>query len=311
MLAVKGKQGLSFPGFPLLAAAVFAAGLGRWSIKLWQRSTLSRRQIDEFEVDFQASQKLLALYDMMEGRLSQKGLNVDGIKQIRPFFSGLGGSPETPAWGGPRPKKYTELEPPAGPLAFPTVRLLVLPLGDAPLLVSRAAAATREVVSVLPAGDMFLNSQAKYHVTLFHTSGLWDPTTDPLDPTGGFASSSAPCERARSTDATLSRERERLEALAACTEAPTVVVDRVIFADSGVLLLLFVEQGRAVEEIRRKARELFPGMPSKQPNIIHTSLMRYLNPHQLTAEQTQAVQTVCRRWTLRLRGMKLSPQSLW
>ena len=86
---------------------------------------------------------------------------MDAVQGSRQYFLGLGGGSGAPNgttqqpafWGSPQPIKYVDLPEPAGPLAFPTVRLLVIPLEDGPALQSQAAAATREVVSKLPPGN--------------------------------------------------------------------------------------------------------------------------------------------------------------
>ena len=74
----------------------------------------------------------------------------------------------------------------------------------------------------LTAGDMFLNARNGYHITLFHTSGLLDPVTDPMQPSGGFPASLLPCDRPVSTPDTLEAERTQLEMLAAQTQPPTL-----------------------------------------------------------------------------------------
>ncbi len=89
-------------------------------------------------------------------------------------------------------------------------------------------------------------------------------------------------------------------------------VDRIIFADSGVLLLLMLEvEGDSIGNLRSRGRDLLPGMPEKQPNIIHVSLMRYLNPIALSAKETQDVIAVCEKWTCELRGKRFVPRNMW
>ena len=85
-----------------------------------------------------------------------------------------------------------------------------------------------------------------------------------------------------------------------------------MFAPSGVLLLLLVEaETNSVSEMRRRAREAFPGMPAKLPSIIHVSLMRYLNPVELSPAKIQRLGDVCKKWTQKMRGMRVAPSSLW
>ena len=53
------------------------------------------------------------------------------------------------------------------------------------------------------------------------------------------------------------------------------------------------------------------GAPSKQPAIIHTTLLRMLSPQQLGAEQRQAISAHCGKLTAQLTGRKLICRSLW
>eukprot|EP00873_Tetraselmis_striata_P046659 jgi/Tetstr1/466923/TSEL_011377.t1 len=261
--------------------------------------------------------EMQAKYDAIERSLHAKGgINVEAVRGIRKYFEGLSSADGPQTWGSPWPKDYTQLSHPEGPLLFPSVRLLVVPLEDAPRLVSMAAAATREVVAQLPPGDMFLNARGDYHITLFHVSDLFDPVTDPLAAGGGVEPGTPPFQRQRSSDAVLSKELELLTALAADTPAPVLEVDRIALADSGTLLLLLTERssrsgGGGIGSLRQAGRRLFPGKPAREPNIIHVTLMRTLNPTQLSDAQLEAVGQACRKWSAKMRGMTFSPANLW
>lgn len=53
------------------------------------------------------------------------------------------------------------------------------------------------------------------------------------------------------------------------------------------------------------------GASSKQSSIMHMTLGRVLNAHQLSLEQRQAVQDRCTQWTQKLQGMPFKPNVLW
>lgn len=307
----------------LLVLAV--AGAGTWSyyvLQRWLHSPSSTQVAEDGETlpDRSAAKsgprstedELHAKYDGIENALELKNLSLDAIRGVRKYFGGLRGGEAVKTWGSPWPKEYSQLEPPDGPLPFPTVRLLVIPLEDAPKVVSLAAAATREVVKHLPSGEMFMNQRSSYHVTLFHTSGLWEPVTNPFVAGGECAPTTPPPQRYRSSDSTLEKEIEVLTSLAAATLPPILKVDRLALADSGTLLLLLTEYGDSnVSRLRERGRQLFPGMPTNQPNIIHVSLMRTLNPTALDKQQLHAVQQVCKKWTEKMKGLVFAPSNLW
>ena len=90
-----------------------------------------------------------------------------------------------------------------------------------------------------------------------------------------------------------------------------VQVHSIVFAASGTLLLCSTDPSGTLNGIRAKLREAFPGRPTKQTSIAHTTLLRVLTPQQLPAEASAAIQGICRKYTANLRGTKISVDRLW
>ena len=53
------------------------------------------------------------------------------------------------------------------------------------------------------------------------------------------------------------------------------------------------------------------GCPTKQTNIVHSSLMRILSPQQLETATRQAIDRKCQEWTDRLCGTQLQLPEAW
>ena len=53
----------------------------------------------------------------------------------------------------------------------------------------------------MPVGlQVFKNTRENYHITLFHTSKIWDPRPDATSPSGGVDSDTPPGERPPPTE---------------------------------------------------------------------------------------------------------------
>ena len=97
---------------------------------------------------------------------------------------------------------------------------------------------------------------------------------------------------------------------AAATPPPTFCVHRLLMADSGTLLLCSTDTSGVMSGLRRRLRESFPGGPPRQSTIFHASVARVLTPAQLDKEAISRVQTVCDRWSDRLRGKQFRVEAL-
>ena len=53
------------------------------------------------------------------------------------------------------------------------------------------------------------------------------------------------------------------------------------------------------------------GAAEHQSSILHVTLGRVLEPHQLDHRERAAIQAQCDEWTTRLKGLPFTPASLW
>ena len=93
-------------------------------------------------------------------------------------------------------------------------------------------------------------------------------------------------------------------------------VDRVAFASSGALLLMFRDPAGRLGALREALREVFPGAPARQSAIAHCTLLRAFPdaPDQACRAGTRAgadVVAACKRWSARLRGTKVVVGRAW
>ncbi|GLI59704.1 hypothetical protein VaNZ11_001649 [Volvox africanus] len=247
-----------------------------------------------------------ALYSRMADEFETRDLNPTVMEPLKSWFHGVEDPEETP-W----PKKYTELEP---PLQFGSVRLLVVPLDDSPVVLRIAASVTADVMRLLPEGTkVFANARGNYHCTVFHTSQPSDPRPDPTRPDGGTDVSLEPSRRRVPTEAEWKQELEIVRQLVSATPVPVLRLERVVQASTGVLLLTWTEvgEGAVMSDLRHRLREAFPGASTKQASIIHSSLLRIVSPRPLGRPAVDAISAACRRWTAKLRGTRYSPKTLW
>lgn len=65
-----------------------------------------------------------------------------------------------------------------------------------------------------------------------------------------------------------------MKSIAETAAKPTFVFDRIILAESGVLLALWLDETEICFDLRKRLKTEFPDAPAKQTNIIHNSLFR-------------------------------------
>ncbi|GAX84719.1 hypothetical protein CEUSTIGMA_g12141.t1 [Chlamydomonas eustigma] len=143
-----------------LSITIVACGVGTWILmrkktkgrSLWFKDVKPSVEKDEQNTDntllfkdsaqnCSACKELKVVYERMDSEFRGKGLNLDAIKAIQPWFHGLDGS------NTPWPKMYKDFPE---PLPENAVRILVIPLDGSLSLAAAAAAVTREVMQVLP-----------------------------------------------------------------------------------------------------------------------------------------------------------------
>jgi hypothetical protein len=269
---------------------------------------------------------LPGIYQKMANEFFDSGLNVDAIEVLLEWFD----DGEKHDDGVPRPRLYVEFD---NALPHNCCRYLALPLGSLEHQLEVAGSQfTNEVCGLLHpnakvrrastpvpsrgvltfvAMQLFRNTPGIYHITLFHTSDPFDPRPAPLLPDGGTDATQAAHKRAAPTAADLALELQAMQQLVASSAAPTLVFERVLLATSGTLLMTWVDPQETVQKMRAAIWKRFPGSCKKQPNIIHTSLARVASPGQLTAELRKEVDALCRSWTERLKGQRLSCSDAW
>ncbi|KAG2446741.1 hypothetical protein HYH02_008302 [Chlamydomonas schloesseri] len=262
----------------------------------------------------QEAQDLAALYRRMAEEFAASDLNAKAIDPLKSWFHGLEDDHATP-W----PRKYPELEPPlqagGGMGSYGAVRLLVVPLEESPVVLRIAAAVTADVMRLLPGGaKVFANARGNYHCTVFHTSQPSDPRPNPMRSDGGLDEPAQPPHLRRlPTAAESARELQLVKDLVADTPVPTLRLERVVQASTGVLLLTWTEvgSGAVISGLRHRLRDAFPGASTKQATIIHSSLLRIVSSTPLGKEAVAAISESCKNWTARLRGTRYSPRHLW
>ena len=179
------------------------------------------------------------------------------------------------------------------PEPFGSIRLMAAPV----LLDEQAQAAVDEAVASAaarwPREDVFTTPRAQLHVTLFHMSRPGD-TRPVLDEAG------------------MADELGRVRAIGAATPPFTLVIDRLLLSDSGVLLLLFQTTGgdRTPFELREALRAAFPDAPAKQSILLHSSLARTLQVPP-SPEALAAATAACERATQLLHGREVPMRSIW
>lgn len=78
---------------------------------------------------------------------------------------------------------------------------------------------------------------------------------------------------------------------------PTPQVERVLLARSGVLLLTWRDASGGAAALRGALRAALPGCAAKQPEIIHSSLLRVLSDTQLDAATIDEIAAETDAWT--------------
>ena len=77
-------------------------------------------------------------------------------------------------------------------------------------------------------------------------------------------------------------------------------------------LLTWPESPLVLSTVVRGTQFDAAGCPTKQTNIVHSSLMRILTPEQLSPATRQAIQRKCQDWTKQLHGTQLHlPEAWW
>lgn len=77
---------------------------------------------------------------------------------------------------------------------------------------------------------------------------------------------------------------------------------KAVLANSGVLLLCWLDKSGTISKLRTRLRTAFPGAPPKQAIILHTTLIRILTPNQLDEATRSRIATECSEWSASFQG---------
>ncbi|KAK9817064.1 hypothetical protein WJX72_009004 [[Myrmecia] bisecta] len=241
--------------------------------------------------------ELCIVYDNLADTFGKGGLSLPSVTDISSKFDIQEGLAT--------PLRYSELR-----LAPSAVRLVVAPLTAAPSMVEQAVEVSDSIRRIIPTGYVVLeNDPSLFHVTLFHTSQAFDPRPDPFDPSPDL--STDPQSRPVITPQLLDHELQTVHGLAASVGPINLEVYRVVFADSGTLLLCSIDRSGQLTRLRQQLRASFPGASTKQTSTMHVSLLRVLTPQQLSPDVIRDIQEACDTWTERLRGRTFTLDRLW
>lgn len=123
------------------------------------------------EAVLQGNEARLALYRHLEDEFALQGVDKEAVESVSGSFGGL----EQTDWPGVWPKDY--------PMAFPSVRLVVVPLDGGQFaadarLAQASAAVTREVHAADPTWDLDLCEQTMDFGSLRRAGGVLEMRTE-------------------------------------------------------------------------------------------------------------------------------------
>lgn len=270
-------------------------------------------------VEDDASLQLSLKYQVMHETFGRNGFSSSEIITVSSWFSFPSSAQEVPM---PRPRNYSEFQP--IPLPPNSVRLLVIPLESSPSIAALGVAITRDVVKALaeasPKTVCWNNQRIFYHITIFHTSHPHSIRPSPFDPNGGVEGEQAAGKDTLNvispSKEVLVKEEEALRDILAEEEPPVLEIDRVLMTSGGTLIVAWIDRQSRVQQLRQKLRSTFPGASSKQSSIIHTSLSRVVSKDgsdlpPLDSPAVKRIQSVCDKWTEKLRGKTFTPSAFW
>lgn len=247
-------------------------------------------------------EKLKQVYDSMEDRFLELGLNVAAVEAQSTYFNTVRceeGMLEQRIVV--QPLHYEQFVP--KPLPPRSVRLCVAFLADSNLSDDLHKAACDIFAQGLTSDHSHHTSwPSHYHVTIFMTSQPHDMRPNPFH------------EQVHNTPTNigprldiLEREIQTMRDIVGTVSEPiTLEVYKILLADSGTLLLCLMDisESQSIYRIRKGFRESFPGAPRKQSTIYHMTLGRIVTPTQLQREQRERIQQLCSTWSETLQGRR-------
>ena len=279
------------------------------SVDLPDVSATLKAKVSASEEDQIDAEKLSNLYDSMANKFVEEGLNLDAVGAMAQYFAVEGDQA--------RPLAYEEFPV---PLPENSVRLFVLFLKKHrnEHLAKMAYDAAREIEKNMPAGFLIhLNEPQHYHMTVYMTSQPFDIRSNPFSTdidgntdTDGNTNASTITNIGSSiyapTEEVIEQEINAMREVVETMPAIVLHVYRLLLADSGTLILCFVEKSvdSCVFGLRKAAREAFPGGPIRQSTIYHVSLGRIVSKKQLDRKDRDRLREICDRWNDTLKGLE-------
>lgn len=279
-----------------------------------ERSAFAREATTETTTAFKAidvkhTRDCVKVYESLELAFAMRGLDARAISP-RKFFD-FATFPEAGVW----PRKYSAVSG----VERDCARLVILSLEDAPAIAAAVQQSTRELLTMLGGKmDAFAPGRMNLHVSIFHLSRTHEYVKPPV----AFAvddavregtkrllphvSSSAPSEAIKYEESAVA------DALYGVSPV-TLEVDRVCVAPSGCLLLCFNDVKGDVQIVRERLRDNAIGAARGQNETVHCTLARLFpkeNAPALDEASVRDINSLCTRWTARLRGSRMVARSV-
>lgn len=258
----------------------------------------------------QDPEKIKNVYDSIEKRFLEYGLNVDAVDAQSLYFSTISnggvfegredeGEPKEGDRSCVEPLHYRKFVP--TPLPSRSVRLCVAFMNDQRLAEAVQRAAHDIFAQGLTSQHLHHRSRpSHYHVTIFMTSQPHVLRPDPFRYSDDAAWIGP-------SDDTLDREIQTMKDIVGTVSSPIILeIYKILLADSGTLLLCLLDISRdsPIYRVRNRFRESFPGAPPKQSTIYHISLGRIVTPLQLCRKQRGRIHNLCSHWSNILKGRR-------
>lgn len=149
------------------------------------------------------------------------------------------------------------------------------------------------------------------HITVFNVSRPNDPRPNPRDPTGGCNTTHPPHKRRAPLAKDLVEEQDIVKATVGSIQSPCFTVNNAFMADSGTLVLTWTDPCGEISLLRKQLSMSFPGKPTPQSNIIHSSVIRVLSPEAIDSSVIRKIANICEEWSALWKGTVYHPHKAW
>lgn len=227
----------------------------------------------------------------MDKEAREEGVDLEAVEKVSAFFRKPNECLHDERLV--EPKRYEEPGVNVDPWA---VRLVAFPLDSTSPLGKASLEAAHEAFiaarEASPDSRLFLQRDTCLHTTVFFLS---------LDKEKRLLPSPSDT---RGEIAVVSR-------ISGQTPRPILRPERLMVTRQGVMVLCLVDETDATDEMRSELRRAFPDAPTRQPRIVHASLLRICSPNG-AQEAADAARRVCDTWTEAIRSLPpLCPTTSW